>query len=450
MSPRTILAFVLAGCGLVALAVWWRVPPRVQPLTSLESGVYYSAGHDWAQFYAEYAPKETGWVHLPKAPEKPDFKSGIDPFPRGFVEAHVCGECHAENYEQFPQTAHFLTSSLATTDTIRGDFSTDKKVLKTGHPDLHFEMESTEDGQFQRVVVKKDGRTYEHRERFDIVTGSGNHGQTYLFWHDDRLCQLPVSYFTELGGWVNSPGSYRDGTADFARGIGGRCLDCHSTFFAPDYSELNRYDRSNFMLGVTCVRCHGPGWAHVQYHRTHLDADEGHYISNPSKLSQARSNEVCAQCHSGVGRQLQPAFSYRPGEPLDEYLQLDMDSENSNHDDPHAANQLLRLMKSRCFVEGEAMTCATCHDPHRVERGNMALFSSRCAKCHEHDACKLHDEHGSKLETRCIQCHMPSKRDAMGGMETTDGILLPLLRDHYIKGWPDATQAVLKEMLESD
>lgn len=441
-------AFILlGGVAAIAFIIGGVRRPKVFPVTSQTSGVFYSAGHEWFEFYAERAPEGDGWVHLPKVAKQPHYVSEMDPFAAGFVKPHVCGECHEENYAEFPKTAHFLTSSLGSVDTVLGDFTEGKNVLKTGNDNLHFEMLANDEGVFQRLVLKKDGKTYQHREPIDIVTGSGNHGQTYLFWQGDRLCQMPVSYFTERGGWINSPGLYRDGTADFARGIGARCLDCHATFFAADYQEFNRFDRNNFILGVTCVRCHGAGWAHVQYHRTHPKEIDAQYISNPSKLSQARSLEVCAQCHSGVGRPLKPSFTYQPGDALDEYVELDMDTDNSKNDDPHAANQLLRLMKSRCFQEGESMTCATCHNPHKVERGNMELFASRCAKCHETDACKLRAEHGSKIEGRCVQCHMPSRRDAAGAMQTSTGdFLLPMLRDHYIKGWPDATEAVLKTL----
>ena len=39
-----------------------------------------------------------------------------------------------------------------------------------------------------------------------------------------------------------------------------------------------------------------------------------------------------------------------------------------------------------------------------------------------------------------------SQRDAIGGMQTKEGMALPSLRDNLIKGWPDATQQVLAEL----
>lgn len=443
-STLILLLLLAVSCG-VLLGVIQLAAPSIRPVTSMPRGVYYSTGEKWSEFYSRHMPEGTGWVHLPISSGADEFRSEADPFLRGFVEAHVCGECHPTQFEGFRDTAHFRTSSLATRDTVLGDFTPAGNRLATKDPNVHFEMLAEGDGLYQRVVIQQDGRLYEHRRPFDLVTGSGNHGQTYLYWEGDRLCQLPISYFSE-SGWINSPGSYRDGTADFARGVGDRCLDCHATYFDSDPVDYNRHDRTKFILGVTCVRCHGPGWAHVQYHRSHPEDTDARYIVQPANLPQVRANEVCAQCHSGIGRPLQAAFSYRPGEPLDEFISLDMNTDNPQNDDPHAANQLLRLMKSRCFLESENMTCATCHDPHQNERGDRKLFNERCAACHEPDTCHLATEYGSRIHNRCVECHMPSRRDSEGAMETSSGLLLPLLRDHLIKGWPDVTEKVIAEM----
>jgi hypothetical protein len=173
---------------------------------------------------------------------------------------------------------------------------------------------------------------------------------------------------------------------------------------------------------------------------------EARYIVHPGKLPRERANEVCAQCHSGAGIMLQPAFTYFPGEPLDQYIALDLGSESPHNNDPHAANQLARLMKSRCFTESKDLKCFTCHDPHRQERGDLALFSQRCARCHEAGDCGLSEELGRRLNDHCVRCHMPSHRDSEGVMETAEGDLLPLLRDHFIQARPEGGQQVIEEV----
>ena len=437
----------LTVLGLIILSMtlgWWDGRGR-RSITELTERVFYSPANSWLTFYRTRAPAGTGWVHLPDVKEAAAFRSEIDPALRGYLPPSVCAECHAEQAEKFSETAHYLTSMPASRQTILGSFAPGKNRLDTQDPHLYFEMVEEEGQLFQCVRIQQQGQEYEHRRPFDLVIGSGNHGQTYLYWERDQLYQLPISYFSE-SGWINSPGLYRDGTADFARDVGARCLDCHATYFASEPNRYNGYDASNYMLGVTCVRCHGPGWAHVQYHRTHPEDQTGRYLVHPGELSAVRANEICAQCHSGVGVPLQPPFTYRPGEPLDQFIELDMNQDDPQNDDPHAANQLLRLMKSKCFQESESLTCVTCHDPHRDERGQMEVFAKRCGKCHEKDACRLSAAHGDRLATRCVECHMPSRRDQEGAMQTPAGALLPLLRDHLIQRSSEATAQVLNEL----
>lgn len=445
MTRNRAFLLVLSAVSVAAVvALMFTRGGGVRSIHELDS-VYYSAPTGWADFYATRVPEGTGWIHLPKANEGGFFTSRADSSLQGFVRPEVCAECHADKYEGLKETAHFRTSSEANTETVLGRFGKESGRLATRDPSLYFEMFSAEDGLYQRVVVQKDGKKYEHAERIDLVVGSGNHGQTYLYWHGDELYQLPVSFFSESGGWINSPGHYRDGTADFARGIGHRCLDCHATFFAAAPREHVRYDRENYILGVTCVRCHGGGWAHVQYQRTHPEDKAPRYIVQPGKLPRDRANDVCAQCHSGVGQLLGPAFMYQPGTPLEQHLYLEESADSPANDDPHAANQLARLMKSRCYQESGNLTCAVCHNPHRQERGDLKLFSERCAKCHVSGDCKVARTSDAQIKDHCVECHMPSRRDVEGAMQTSEGALLPLLRDHFIKVWPDVGQDVLKK-----
>jgi hypothetical protein len=148
------------------------------------------------------------------------------PNPReGYLGDDACKSCHADQFDSYHHTAHYLTSTLPTQHTVLGNFTPGNNLLKTANPNLSFRMDSHDGGFFQTAVAPTSSRS----ERFAFVIGSGDKGQTYLFWDEDQLFQLPISYWTDLG-WVNSPG-YRDGFADFERPIIPRCLDCHATYF---------------------------------------------------------------------------------------------------------------------------------------------------------------------------------------------------------------------------
>ena len=248
-------------------------------------------------------------------------------------------------------------------------------------------------------------------EAFGLVIGSGRKGQTYLYWKGDELFELPVSYWVELGRWVNSPG-YLDGTANFDRPVIPRCVECHATYFEPlTPAPLgNRYDRTDFILGISCERCHGPGQGHVSRHRssattaTTSSADD---IVNPAKRPRDRQIDVCAQCHGGLGEEIAPAFSFRPGESLDAFIKLQRLGPDSKVD-VHG-NQAALLEKSRCFQSSGSMTCSTCHDEHAPER-TAANYSSRCLACHQPEKCGMYARLGSQIASDCINCHMPVQK----------------------------------------
>lgn len=364
----------------------------------------------------------------------------------GYVGPESCKECHADYYEGFIQTAHYHTSALADKSSILGSFSPGENVMKTKQPGFRFELVSKDNDFFQKLLVEQNGTTYEHSCRFDIVTGSGNVGQTYLYWQDEFLFQLPVSWISDGDRWINSP-TYPDGLANFARPIGEKCLACHATNveFAQKRENLVNRDH-NVIFGVTCERCHGPAESHVNYHRKNPEADAPKFIVHPNDLPRERMNDICSQCHAGgESLLLQSPFSFRPGDPLGNYKKFRPHSGSVGG--VHTANQHPRLIKSKCYTETETMNCATCHNPHQDEHGNIQLFSHRCMKCHKMQDCGQFETSGERIKTNCIDCHMPKKDDTKLEIETEDEVIFPQVRDHYIRVDEDATQELLDAWL---
>ena len=421
--------------------------PTPRPVRDLPQ-TYTTTAENWLRFYDHERPPGTGWVLLPAdashaagrtSPHRSD--EGRD----DVVPPHVCGACHEQNHAGWAQTAHALTSQPASPTTVLGSTEGSNRIT-TSNPSLSFEVTRSGPDLYQSVARQHEGHAYTHRQRIDIAIGSGHHGQSFLYWHGDALYQLPLSYFTPLDRWTTSPGQYIEGTADFARPIPHRCLDCHATWFSPAPNADNRYDRTNFVLGVSCVRCHGPGRKHVDYHRAHPDATQARHIVQPADLERSRTNSVCAQCHSGIGTLRKPAFSFQPGDSLDAYVSLTYEQQSGANEDPHAANQLARLRMSSCFQQDTSLSCATCHNPHQFERGNHEVFVKRCLQCHEPAACGMADRVGEPLREHCIDCHMPLQGDTQTVLHVDGDKVMPQLRDHYIKAWPKAAAQVLRRL----
>ena len=347
----------------------------------------------------------------------------------GYAGDDKCLSCH-EKQRTFENTAHHLSSREASANSIAGSFAPGKNILKTLDADLSYRLEARPDGFFQIGLLGTPPDAVSVSERFDLVIGSGRKGQTYLYWKNDLLFQLPVSYWTEVGSWVNSPG-YGDRSLDFSRPVVPRCLECHASFFEPasDAETVNRYRRTGYTLGISCERCHGPGQKHVELNAPGSPKPVGQAIVNPAKLPRDRQLGLCSLCHGGIGVAKAPAFSFTAGNALEDFLKLELPKENEKLD-VHG-NQVALLERSKCF-KSSAMTCSTCHDTH-VRQREVTNFSEKCLSCHKVESCGLFPKQGRAIVGKCVDCHMPNQTTNVI-FSTHEGVrLAPKVRNHWIK-----------------
>ena len=317
----------------------------------------------------------------------------------------TCLSCHRDK-ASYEGTAHRSTSSHPSRATIGGVFTGPRSVLRTPNPAVHFRMTADSTGFYQTAVTGTGKDTTTRTERVAYVTGSNRRGQSYLYWRGDSLFQLPVSYWTSLSTWINSPGpGYADGRVNFNRGVAPRCFECHASWIEakPDLGIVNRYDSTGAILGITCERCHGAGREHVGRERSMLRVARSPAIVNPARLTRERQMDACAQCHGGLGSPKVPSFSYVAGNRLADFVTLTQPPPNATVD-VHG-NQVALLERSRCY-QASQMTCQTCHDVHTTQRDTKQL-SGRCLTCHQEQSCKLFPVQGHALAGRCVDCHMP-------------------------------------------
>ena len=300
--------------------------------------------------------------------------------------------------------------------------------------DRYYTMTGRDGRYFVRRYQKAlDGQPVNIIEQsIDYVIGSGNHARSYLhLTGQNKMIELPVTWYAEdRGHWGMSPGYDWQHHSDFRRKITTECVFCHNAY----PSTKNDSDRSDMEAvfpgavpeGIDCQRCHGPGAAHV-------NAPDAANIVNPARLSRDRNLEVCMQCHLestsaplpyAVRRFGRGVFSYAPGQPLADYM-IHFDAATGD-DKFEIAGAVYRLRKSRCFKESE-MTCTTCHDPHRIPRGEEAKqhYTDACLTCHralieERVATRKHP-----AARNCVECHMPKRR--------TEDVVHVVMTDHYIQ-----------------
>ncbi len=272
--------------------------------------------------------------------------------------------------------------------------------------------------QFQ--IIRRDGRVIFRRWQtgpdgqpinvfetpVDWILGSGDHARTYLYQTaGGELYQLPLAWYTQTGSWGMAPGFDRPDHEGVVRRVRRECVFCHTAY--PDVpAGADAYGAPQIFPaampeGIGCQRCHGPGAEHVglALGGIGLKSEIRASIFNPGRLPIERRDEVCQGCHlqpsvamPGLRRFGRGDFSFRPGEPVSDYLvQVDVEEEGRARSERFEINHHpYRLRQSRCFLEsGGRLSCLTCHDPHRrvPEEQRAAQVRAACESCHGKAAC---------------------------------------------------------------
>ncbi|MEO5999704.1 MAG: hypothetical protein ABIN89_23110 [Chitinophagaceae bacterium] len=369
-------------------------------------------------------------------------KSGNDARGNDYAGSAKCGSCHRAIYNSYKNTAHYVSTGQASSETIKGSFHPDSNVYSY-RPTLKVTMVKRDSGLYQ--VASIDGID-KQAQRFDIVFGSGRKGQSYAYWFGDHIFQLPVSYYVPAKTWVNSP-NYPPHNVKFNRNVLIGCFECHASFIEKTSEEVannelvDHFSRENIIYGIDCERCHGAAAKHVVFHEANPQEKKGMYLPASNKLSREEKLTMCSLCHSGPGKTKKSPFYYNPGDKLTDYLYAD-NSPVTNADIEVHGKQFQLLSASQCFIKSRELNCSSCHNPHVQERDKPALFSQKCMNCHSlanHNFCKIAPEIGSSIVNNCIDCHMPAKpSNVITVMSQSKATNIPaLVRTHLIAVYPD-------------
>ncbi|WP_164714181.1 multiheme c-type cytochrome [Chitinophaga rhizosphaerae] len=341
-----------------------------------------------------------------------DRKAGpADPRGSSFAEAASCAQCHKTIYDDYAVTAHAHSSAVASAGTVKGRFTAPDNIFHfAGRADVVMEQQGEE--LFQ--VVKSDGRELD-RFPFDVVFGSGRKAQTFLYWKGGQYFQLPISWFVPADNWANSPGFPAD-HPKFDRVIPSTCFGCHSSMVkvreeTKGITVTEQFARREMIGGIDCQRCHGPAAEHVAFHTNNPAEKVAHFITRIDTLSRVQRLDMCALCHSGLKPMYKPAFAFKPGDALSDFVIPTVPFRKKPDQLDVHGNQLQLLAASQCFLQSKTMNCSTCHNPHVTERTSMQTFSQRCMTCHQPGSsqfCKHTGKPEEALEQNCIDCHMPA------------------------------------------
>lgn len=366
--------------------------------------------------------------------------------PRGieYAGATACAKCHSDVYNSYIHTAHFKTSQAASKENIFGSFNEGSNIYSY-NSHLKVGMKKHNDSLFQIAYLNN----YEVRkEPFDVTIGNVK-AQTYLYWKGDQLFQLPVSYFKGIHNWANSP-AYIAEQINFNRPIYRRCLECHASYIKDKTEDDHNlsFEKESLIYGIDCERCHGPAARHVTFHTENPEVKNARFIAIYSSLSKAQRMDACAVCHSGNQTDSQGnTFFFKMGDtlsnfkpPIPKYIVM------PDSLDVHV-NQSALLSSSKCFIASN-MDCGTCHNSHKNQRGDLALFTQYCIDCHNdgrQKACPLTQSMGTAIKTQCVNCHMPQRDSHIIKLNSAQGKSgTPyLVRSHHIAVYPDETRKII-------
>lgn len=369
----------------------------------------------------------------------------------GYAADRSCAICHSEIYRSYQDVGMARSFFRPSQEKVIEDFD--------GEPYFHersgryYEMRRR-DGRFffKRYQRGPDGEPINvFEQEIDWVLGSGNKSRTYLFRTESgELYQLPVAWYTESSSWGMAPGFDSPSPMGVARRVPRECMFCHNAYPDVPRGSDAHFEHPTYPAelpqGTGCQRCHGPAAEHVRTATESLGdkALVRATIVNPARLPPRLRDDVCDQCHLqpsvalfGVRRFGRGDYSYRPGEPLSEYMvEVDVDTEGEERSERFEINHHpYRLRQSRCFEEsGRELSCLTCHDPHRKvpEEERAAHYRKACLTCHQVDQCGLEAMTGEPATDAdpgdCVACHMAQHRP--------QDVVQVVMTDHLIRRRP--------------
>ncbi len=346
------------------------------------------------------------------------------PLPAGakpeYADPASCRQCHAAIAASYQSTGMARAFYQPTPQNV--PLSQPARFTHTASAET-YEMAWRNGKLIQRRWAQDPGEAFEMEAHW--VIGSGNHARTFLHQSPNgEITELPLSWYAAGNIWGMSPGFDKPRHQEFSRQIDHGCMFCHNAYPTGVDDRFGRAALfpSNLPQGIDCQRCHGPGAPHV------ANPAKGNIV-NPANLNSDLQIDVCLQCHlettsaalpASTRRFRRGAYSYRPGEPLADFMVHFDHPPNTGHDDKfEIVGAAYRLRQSPCYLQSAGrLTCTTCHDPHKIVRGAPAVARQRqvCQQCHA----AAHHPDGD-----CTACHMPKRR--------TEDAVQVIMTDHRIQ-----------------
>jgi tetratricopeptide (TPR) repeat protein len=331
------------------------------------------------------------------------------PEPSPFAGSTRCTPCHREISRAHDQTRHARTFHHGAD--LLALPRPDGPLEDPDHPEVTHRF--VQDGKKLSVETKVDDHifkvmidyAYGTSDRYVTMVGrDGEGGYRALrrsFFHESKgtgwgRTSGDAGNTNKIQQVRGQPITVRDGVV--------RCLFCHVTnpreFRDPDKDGPGPEAADS---GIGCERCHGPGANHILAAESDLN---DRAIVNVGPVSAEAVTAQCAVCHV-VGDASE--MMHRREDPI------------------WVRSSGATMTFSRCYTESKgALSCLTCHDPHKDAEQLTAFYEQKCLSCHSSTSGSKAAATNCKINpTRdCLTCHMP---------KVPIPVLHTSLTDHYIR-----------------
>jgi Tetratricopeptide repeat len=327
-----------------------------------------------------------------------------------------CAACHAaivESYLDHGMSKRIGPAGAVTPGRVRNPISKNLYTIDGGPDGFSLTTTFPDGGSRRQRVVGRIGAGI-----FDTswVTGevdseSGN--------ATSRLFFAPVETLPRRGLEL-APFELHSGSPGPGFALTESCLTCHTTdelsrlpgasLFPANHLGADAFDH---LLPLTCGACHGDTLRHTEI-VSGRKAAPGREIGlrQLGKLAPGSQRDVCARCHLQGDARIDLVRG-KPRSELPLAGQIPVLVPSPRPDDFRFVGQLERLALSACFRSSPAMTCTTCHEPHRgVRAQGVESFDARCAACHRlapsHTSLTVSEVTGETARSRagCVDCHV--------------------------------------------
>lgn len=219
-----------------------------------------------------------------------------------------------------------------------------------------------------------------------------------------------------------APGHLVQPTLRFSVGISDECLACHTDALPPKRFPLNLHVPEWKPRGIDCAHCHPGAAEHAQHQGTNAEGpDPLAALALDTPIERLSS---CARCHlqgdARVPLSNDLAEHRAPGGDLLDKVAVFTGSDANG--EILFVSQTERLVASKCFTAsferaasgGRALTCETCHDPHRsvFEPRERDAVRAACTRCHAPEDARVDGKDApcsralAEREGRaCVDCH---------------------------------------------